>query len=466
MPGNREGIRVSADPTQTPRTFKSRRQLLILAGRGSLAVGTAALLAACGAPSSSTAPAPTSAAAAPPAAQPTAAAAKPAAPTSAPAAAATTAPTSAPAAAPTTAAAAAPTAAPGAPVAGDINLYVGGDVNIRDLWQKQLLPAYKKVKPNLNFTLVFDEHALSEQAVFDRLAAAKQANAVSGVDLWEAGGRLSQGGDAGLIQKVTSKEIPNLDKVPADSLARYGGYGVPYRASSVILAYNSAEVKDPPKTLDDLITWIKNNDGKFTYNPPDKGGSGGNFTTRVLEIGIPQDQLAFFQTQYDESKETLWEQGWQTLQDLHPHIYNNGFYPQGNVPVLQTLGKGSISMAPVWSDQSLSYLAQKLLPPEVKLLQIDPPFAGSAAYLGIPTDSKNKEALYEFLNWLLTPEPQNTIVQQINGYPGLDWKYMPADVQQKYADVAKAYSFDFSPQFANDRNKLWYEKVAGTPPPA
>ena len=164
--------------------------------------------------------------------------------------------------------------------------------------------------------------------------------------------------------------------------------------------------------------------------------------------------------------EALWENGWQILKDLHPHIFNNGFYPAGNVPVLQTLGKGSISMAPVWSDQSLSYLAQKLLPPEIKLLQIDPPFAGSAAYLGIPSDSKNKDVLYEFLNWLLTPEPQNLIVEQINGYPGLDWKYMPADVQQKYADVAKAYSFEFSPQFNTDRNKQWYEKVAGTPPPA
>src|SRR6266851_802451 len=417
------------------RKFTSRRRFLILASQGSLAVGTAALLAACGAPSSPT-----------PAAPP--------------------APTTAPAAAPTTAPAAAPTTAPAAVATGDINLYVGGDVNIRDLWQKQLLPAYKKVKPNINFTLVFDEHALSAQAVFDKLAAAKQANAVSGVDLWEETGRLAQGGSAGLIQKVTSKEIPNLDKVPKDTVDRFGSFGVPYRASSVILAYNSADVKDPPRTLDDLITWVKSNDGKFTYNPPDKGGSGGNFTTRVLQLGIPQDQLSFFQTQYDETKEAMWEKGWQTLKDLHPHIFNNGFYPAGNIPVLQTLGKGSISMAPVWSDQSLSYLSQKLLPPEVKLLQIDPPFAGSAAYLGIPADSKNKEALYQFLNWLLTPEPQSTIVDQINGYPGLDWKFMPDAVQKKYADVAKAYSFDFSPQFNNDRNKLWYEKVAGTPPPA
>jgi putative spermidine/putrescine transport system substrate-binding protein len=413
----------------------SRRRFLVLAAQGSFSLGAAALLTACGPTTSTTPPAPTSGAAA---AAPPTEAAKPAAQA---------------------------TTAPAAAGTGDINLYVGGDVNIRDMWQKQVLPAYAKVKPGVNFQLIFDEHALSEQAVFDRLAAAKQAGTPSGVDLWEATGRLAQGGAAGLIQKVSSAQIPNLDKVPKDSLDRYGSYGVPYRASSVILAYNSAEVTDPPKTLDNLLTWVKNNDGKFTYNPPDKGGSGGAFVTRVLEVGIPQDQLTFFQTQYDESREGVWEQGWQILKGLHPHIFNNGFYPAGNVPVLQTLGKGSISMAPVWSDQSLSYLSQKLLPPEVKLLQIDPPFSGSAAYLGIPSDSTHKEVLYEFLNWLLTPEPQNLIVEQINGYPGLDWQYMPAEVQQKYADVAKAYSFGFSPQFETDRNKLWYEQVAGTPPP-
>ncbi len=177
-------------------TVTTRRRFLLLVGSGSLGVGGAALLAACSSPAA-TGPAPTTA---PPAAQPTSA--------------------------PTTAAAAASN--------GDINLYVGGDVNIRDLWQKQLLPAYQKVKPNVNFTLVFDEHGLSEQTVFDKLAAAKQAGQPSGVDLWEAT-RLPQAGDAGLMQKVSTKEIPNLSKVPQASFDRYSGFGVPYRASSVIL---------------------------------------------------------------------------------------------------------------------------------------------------------------------------------------------------------------------------------------
>src|SRR5690242_6299024 len=104
--------------------------------------------------------------------------------------------------------------------------------------------------------------------------------------------------------------------------------------------------------------------------------------------------------------------------------------------MLQTMGKGSVTMATLWSDQALSYLAQNLLPPEVKLTQIDPPFFGGAAYVGVVADSQHKEAAYAFLNWLLTPEPQQLIVETINGYPGLEWKYMPEDVQKKYADIA------------------------------
>jgi putative spermidine/putrescine transport system substrate-binding protein len=297
------------------------------------------------------------------------------------------------------------------------------------------------------------------------MATAKQAGKVSGVDVWETGNLLAQGGTAGIMQKLSPTEIPNLAKVSQDVFGQMGGFGVPYRGSSVVLAYNSKEVPNPPKTVDAIIDWAKANPGKFTYNPPDTGGSGSAFVTRVLKKGIPDADLQLFQTGYDQAKESEWDMGWGILKALGPATYQKGFYPKGNVPVLQTLGKGEISVAPVWSDQGLSYLAQKLLPPEVKLLQIDPPFSGGGAFIGVVADSPSKALAYSFLNWVLTPEPQQVIIDQINGYPGLDWQYMPPEVQQKYADVAKSYSFGFSSKFSNDMNQQWYEKVAGTPAP-
>ena len=443
----------------------TRRRLLQQGAFSALGLGAASLLAAC----SGAAPASPTAA---PAAQPTAAPTKAAAaPTTAPTAAAAAQPTTASAAAPTVAAAA-PTTAPAATTAAQasgpvtINHYISGDVNIRDLWAKTLIPAYQKTNPSVTISVTFSEHGSGDSTTYDRIAAAKQAGKPSGVDTWETGSYLLEGGQAGLIQKVTPTEIPNLAKVPPAVIGQYSNFGVPYRGSSVVLAYNSTDVASPPTTLDDLLKWIKANPGKFTYNPPDTGGSGGAFVTRVLMGGIPEADLNLFQTGYDQAKESEWDKGWATLKDLNASIYNHGFYPKGNVPVLQTLGKGSISVAPVWSDQGMQYLNQKLLPPEVKLLQIDPPFSGGGAFIGVVADSQHKPAVYDWLNWVLTPEPQQLIINTIQGYPGLDWKYMPEAVRQKFASIAKNFSFGFSAKFSNDMNQQWYEKVAGTPAPA
>jgi putative spermidine/putrescine transport system substrate-binding protein len=425
----------------------SRRAILATGFLGGVGALVVACSSAAPAAAPTTAPAPTTAATAPAAAT--------AAPTSAAAPTTAVAPTTAPAA----------TAAPASTGPVTLNFYSGGDTNVHDLWANDLFPAYRKVQPNVTMNLVFAEHGNGDQTTYDRIAAAKQAGKASGVDLWETGGLLEQGGQAGLIQKMDPTLVPNLSKVSTAVMGQMQSYGVPYRGSSVVLAYNSKQVSSPPKTLDDLLSWVKANPGQFTYNPPDTGGSGGNFVTRVLMMGIAPADVPLFQTGYDASKETEWAQGWTTLKGLGPSIYQHGFYPKGNVPVLQTLGKGSISVAPVWSDQGLSYLAQKLLPPEVKLLQIDPPFAGGASFVGVVADSPNKDASYAFLNWLLTPGPQTIVVNQMNGYPGVDWKYMPTAVQEKFADIAKSYSFGFSSKFGSDMNQQWYEKVAGTPAP-
>lgn len=340
-----------------------------------------------------------------------------------------------------------------------INFYSGGDVNVHDLWANDILPVYRKMCSNVTVNLVFSEHGLGDQLTFDKIAAAKQAGKSSGVDMWETG-RTQQAGEAGLAVKVNPSEIPNLSKVSQDVLDQVGGYGVPYRGSSVVLAYNSDTVKNPPTTLDGLFQWIRQHPGQFTYNPPDTGGSGDNFVQAVLKIGISKSDLHTFQTGYDPSLEGQWSKGWDLLKQLGSDMYQGGFYPKGNVGVLQLLAKGSISMAPVWSDMALSYLAQGLLPSSIKLEQLDPPFNGGAAYIAVISDSQHKAVDYAFLNWLLTPEVQAIVINKMNGYPGVEWKYVPENVRTKFAAIAKSYSFGFSSKFGNDEHQQWYQKVA------
>ncbi len=243
---------------------------------------------------------------------------------------------------------------------------------------------------------MFSEHGVGDQLTFDKIAAAKRAGKVSGVDIWEMDSFL-QAGEAGLMVKLDASKIPNISKVAPDVMARNAYYGLPYRGSSVVLAYNSKMVSDPPKTLQGLFEWIKNHPGKFTYNTPDTGGSGGNFVEAVLKVGIPQSKMKIFQTSYDPSLEKYWDKGWKILKEIGPYTYKKGFYPKGNVGVLQLLAKGTIWVAPVWSDMALSYLAQGLLPPEIKLEQIEPPFNGGASYIGVVADCQHKQVVYKFL---------------------------------------------------------------------
>jgi len=342
-----------------------------------------------------------------------------------------------------------------------LNFYSGGDVNVQNLWQNDILPAYRKACPNVTLNLVFSEHGTGDQLTFDRIAAAKQAGKSSGVDIWETGSLLQNGGEAGLVDKVSADIIPNLSKVDPAVLAQRGGYGVPYRGSSVVLAYDSSQVSNPPTTLQGLFDWIRANPGKFTYNPPDTGGSGDNFVQAVLKTSVDPGDLSTFQTDYQPALESEWDQGWAVLNGLGKDMYQGGFYPKGNAGVLQLLGRGSIAIAPVWSDMALSYLQQGLLPDNVKLEQLDPPFNGGASYVGIIADSPHKAVDYAFLNWLLTPDVQAIVIDKMNGYPGVKWDYVPQDVRTKFAAIAKSYSFGFSSKFDNDLHQQWYQKVAG-----
>lgn len=341
-----------------------------------------------------------------------------------------------------------------------LNVYIGGDTNIFDLWKKGLLPAFAKRYPKYDFNMVELLHDNGAEGVLDKILAAKRAVRTTDVDLWETQPSLvEQGIPEGLWAKLNERILPNIARVPVQPLEAVDYYGVPYRGSSVIIAYNSTFVKNPPQTLDDLVAWIKANPGKFTYCDPNTGGSGQAFVMAAIYKFVQASKFAG--KSYDPKEEASWAPAWQLLKGLQPAMYNNGFHPNGNVAVLQLLAQQNIWMASVWSDMGLDWSKRGQLPKSVKFAQIAPPLFGGDATVTLPAGSAHLEGTLTLLNWLLTPEAQAMVINMVSGYPGIDWKYMPESVRASFKDVAKPPSPFPNAKYLADMKRLWHEQVAG-----
>lgn len=344
-----------------------------------------------------------------------------------------------------------------------VQVYISADTNIQDLWVKTLIPAFKADNPGYDVNVTFDLHGDHDAQETAKLAAAFALHKDAGADLID-GGFVQQLGSSGVLYKATSALVPNIADVGRTVLAAGKG-GIPYRASSVLLAYNSANVPNPPKTLDALLAWVKAHPGKFTYNVPSGGGSGYAFVQTVVDKFLSAADRKTLALTANKDLQAKWTPGLAVLRSLNKYTYGqNGTYPANNAETLKDLATGLVDMASVWSDQFASAVKAGTMPANIKVTQIaNPAFTGGAAYLGIPRTSKNLAAAQLLANWVLSPAAQNLIVSgTLNGMPVIPVSKLDAAVGAglKGVDVANLRPTYLSAN-TNDLKSAWASAVPG-----
>ena len=351
--------------------------------------------------------------------------------------------------------------------AGDtvIDIVSDGDTNITDWWTNTLAPMFEKANPGLKLNIVITRANGGNDTVAQRVVAAFQTKSDPKVDFFEEFDprRVPGSAESGAFETIDATKIPNL------SLANPAGletkFIVPYRASQVLLAYNSDKVAaaDVPKTWADLVAWIKKNPGQFIYCRPDKGGSGGNFVVRAVHEANGRDPSLFTADSYsDDLAKKLLTPGWSILKDLQPSLYDNGAYPAGNNPTLQLFADGAVSMISAWSDMALQGINLGTLPASTKLTQLqDLPFAGGFAWSAIPTQAAHKDAALKLANFMLSPEVQARMIADFGAFPAVKWDSLSADLAAKYKSVASTSMPSFpGGKWSAALNDGWYSNVA------
>ena len=196
-------------------------------------------------------------------------------------------------------------------------LYASGDVNVQSLYQQYLIPGFQKKNPGIKVKFIFSEHGTQDTTTLARIGAAVKQRKWSGFDIVDAGLVTTLATD-GLTQPVSKATAPNIKNVDQKLLTPVKGAAIPYRGSSVVLAYDSKNVTSPPKSLGALLAWIKANPGKFTYNSPNSGGSGYSFAETVVDSYISASVLKQMQQGYVPNLESNWKQGLDALHEPEP----------------------------------------------------------------------------------------------------------------------------------------------------
>lgn len=219
-----------------------------------------------------------------------------------------------------------------------------------------------------------------------------------------------------MLEVLDFSKIPNAEKVPAEPSMAVGRVQ-PYRGTTVVLAYNEDTVPEPPKTMDELVQWIKEHPGRFAYNTPGTGGAGDSFARSCVYnlIDDPQAMLSD-----DPKYKEEWGPGFEFLADLHPYLYKSGssvVYPNKNQGTIDLLGQKEIDMCPAWADMILSQRKAGTIPESIKITRTDPPFNGSLVSFGVPTFGKNKDGGHAFINYVLSEKAQTILVQEMAAIP-------------------------------------------------
>ena len=164
-----------------------------------------------------------------------------------------------------------------------VSLWATGSDNVREVYEALIEDFNKnseyagKYEVELNFML----NGTGTQTLTDMLAAASKAGQTdTDYDLVDLGGDdlskvVSQIGEEAFV-KLDDSKIPNAEGIEAESSVA-ADYVQPYRGTTVVLAYDSEKVANPPKTWDELVDWMKANPGRFAYNTPGTGGAGDSF---------------------------------------------------------------------------------------------------------------------------------------------------------------------------------------------
>lgn len=221
---------------------------------------------------------------------------------------------------------------------------------------------------------------------------------------------MKQGGLAycGYLDVLPNNELVDWSNpaIANDFGVAVDGCEVPWSKAQFAFAYDTNRTEKPPRSMGELLEWIKENPGRFTYPaPPDFNGS--VFVRHVFyhAAGGVENLLGEFdQSVYD----VVSAKAWDILNELEPYLWRKGkTYPNTIAALDQLYANSEVDLTFNYEPAEVGLnIENGLYPPSTQGYGLTDGTIGNTNYTLIPFNSPNKAAALVLQNLLLSGEAQ------------------------------------------------------------
>lgn len=254
---------------------------------------------------------------------------------------------------------------------------------------------------------------LSDTAeIINKLLNEKGAGKTTGgsVDMvWINGENFRTARQADVLWGPFADHLPNIRYFDEEARARdfgtsIGGYEAPWQKAQFVLAYDTARIPEPPRSIAALGDWIKAHPGRFTYvAPPDFTGSA--FIRHILFHfggGSRPFQSGFDRALYRKASAATID----FLNEIKPFLWRRGeTYPATPKEQDRLFANGEIDFAMSYGPSFASEgIARGEYPPTTRTFIFAEGTIGNYSFLAIPFNASNLPGTLVVINHLMSPE--------------------------------------------------------------
>lgn len=261
--------------------------------------------------------------------------------------------------------------------------------------------------------------------------------------LWINGENFKNARQAGLLYGPFLDRMPNFRAYYDPEASRFDfgfpvdGFEAPYGRAQFVFEYDSARVKNPPRSFAELKAWILANPGRFTYpQPPDFTGSA--FIRQVFYAasgGHGQYMQGFDGPLYAANAPKAWD--W--LNQVAPALWREGkTYPKDSAALDTLFARGEIDMCMSYHPaHAQMMILEKTYPETVRTFVMEEGTISNTHFTAVPFNAPNKAGAMVVADFLMSPDAQLSKYRPANwgDLPALDVGRLPADMAQAFAAV-------------------------------